>query len=418
MYRNILTAVAAFALTVAVGGGFASPTMAQETAQSQSPQSGPTESVRNIAALLPVGGANEAVLMATDFGLLRATSDGISKILPDVPFVPLGLARKPGQGALILASGYDAEGASPVMYQSSDEGESWVKLQQAQPDSVMTSLSVSAANPNRLVGLSQSVQVSRDGGETWSAPAQPAGQPLAVLRAPSDENRLYLGTMEGLFVSPDEGADWRKIEIGDAPVTGLTALSDGRIAAFVYGKGLMAGPDNGQAMAANWTQIAHEFGSRFLRNIVVRDGTLWATADTGAILLSRDAGANWISFEGSDMATPDRIAAGKALYAENCQSCHGADGIGESPENPTAKDEFGFKAPALNDDMHAWHHSDAGLRATIREGSPRNERMAAWQDVLGDEEIDEILAYVKSTWSVNSLACQGARHMACGGHGQ
>ena len=129
--------------------------------------------------------------------------------------------------------------------------------------------------------------------------------------------------------------------------------------------------------------------------------------------MSRDGGLHWISFEGSDLAYPDRIAAGSALYADYCESCHGAGGIGESPEDPAAQDEFGFKAPALNDDMHAWHHSDAGLRATINEGSPRNDRMAAWQDVLSDNEIDAIIAYVKSTWSIRSLACQGARHMAC-----
>jgi len=42
--------------------------------------------------------------------------------------------------------------------------------------------------------------------------------------------------------------------------------------------------------------------------------------------------------------------------------------------------------------------------------------MIAWQEVLNDDEIDDILAYLKSTWSLRSLACQGSRHMRCTGN--
>ncbi len=404
-----MTRLALAALVAAtLGGGLALPLAAQDTA-AQSAQSGPTEAVRNIAAVLP---ADDALLMATDYGLLRATPDGRSQVLPDIPFVAIGLTRMPGQGGTVLASGYGEDGKSPVLFTSADNGASWQKLDGATPIAAMTSLSINPASPAHIVGLGDNILLSEDGGKTWHETAQPEGDVLAVIYAPGDENRLYSSTMQGIFTSSDNGQSWQETSVSGAPVTGLVARSDGRIAAFVYGKGVMVEPQDGQGA---WQVIAEGFGRRFLRNFARSGDAIFATADTGAILMSRDEGAHWISFEGSDMASPARIAAGQSLFEENCQSCHGVGGIGESPEDPNAQDEFGFKAPALNNDMHAWHHSDAGLLKTIREGSPRNERMIAWKEVLSDDDIKAILAYVKSTWNVNSLACQGGRHMACMG---
>jgi mono/diheme cytochrome c family protein len=70
-------------------------------------------------------------------------------------------------------------------------------------------------------------------------------------------------------------------------------------------------------------------------------------------------------------------------------------------------------APPLDDSGHGWHHADAQLAQTIREGSPRNERMIAWKDLLDGEAVRNVVAYVKSLWSFRSLACQGRRHMRC-----
>ncbi|MDP1668810.1 c-type cytochrome [Phaeovulum sp.] len=99
------------------------------------------------------------------------------------------------------------------------------------------------------------------------------------------------------------------------------------------------------------------------------------------------------------------------MFEENCQVCHGANGVGEAPGDPEARDEFGFKAPALNDDAHAWHHSDQTLICFIAEGSPCNTRMVAFKKILSPDDIANLVAYLKSRWSVSSLACQGGRHM-------
>ena len=79
----------------------------------------------------------------------------------------------------------------------------------------------------------------------------------------------------------------------------------------------------------------------------------------------------------------------------------------------TAIDEYGFVAPALNDDAHAWHHPDRQLIEMILNGSSRNQRMIAWKATLSRENAENLVAYIKNLWSFRSLACQGGRHMKC-----
>ena len=189
----------------------------------------------------------------------------------------------------------------------------------------------------------------------------------------------------------------------------------GRLYAFILGVGLITA----KAPDLTWTTLFTDVAGRYFLHMVVDPANperLYASVDTGAILTSGDGGKTWSSFEGSHAASAERIAKGKQVYEDTCQACHGDGGEGESPDDPFAKDEFGFKAPALNDDAHGWHHSDENLMHTILNGSQRNERMTAFKDTLSGEDVENVIAYVKSLWNFRSLACQGARHMACMGH--
>jgi len=113
---------------------------------------------------------------------------------------------------------------------------------------------------------------------------------------------------------------------------------------------------------------------------------------------------------------PDTQAAarGAKLYKQYCESCHREGGVGE-PVYPwhRGKPDY-FPAPALNDSQHAWHHSDEDLVKIILTGSPRTSRMAAWKNVLSENDARNLVAYIKSLWSPRALACQGPRHMSCG----
>lgn len=96
------------------------------------------------------------------------------------------------------------------------------------------------------------------------------------------------------------------------------------------------------------------------------------------------------------------IAKGKIAYENNCVSCHQVNLSGA--ENWKELDEDGHrKAPPLNGTGHTWHHDDKTLHSIIKYGlaklvSNYQGKMAGFGDVLNDDEIDNVLAYIKSYW--------------------
>jgi len=101
--------------------------------------------------------------------------------------------------------------------------------------------------------------------------------------------------------------------------------------------------------------------------------------------------------------TPSQIelSQGSELFAQNCSSCHGVEGVGQNPETPNGGmlDGGGYLAPALNGTGHAWHHPNSVLFKTIKHGSIASDSsMRAFADRLSDKEIVMIIHYFKSLW--------------------
>jgi len=77
-------------------------------------------------------------------------------------------------------------------------------------------------------------------------------------------------------------------------------------------------------------------------------------------------------------------AKGKALYAQACAACHGADGKGLQAVG----------APNLTDNTWLYGGSEAKINFTIRNG--RAGVMPAWKDILGEDKVHVLSAYVYS----------------------
>jgi len=97
------------------------------------------------------------------------------------------------------------------------------------------------------------------------------------------------------------------------------------------------------------------------------------------------------------------VARGAALYAAYCASCHGASLEGEPDWRE--RDAAGYlPAPPHDDSGHTWHHPDRLLFAITKEGTEAivggdyRSNMTGFGDMLDDEEILAVLAYIKSTW--------------------
>lgn len=111
------------------------------------------------------------------------------------------------------------------------------------------------------------------------------------------------------------------------------------------------------------------------------------------------------------------LVAGELLYQENCASCHGADLEGQSDWQSPGDDGL-LPAPPHDKTGHTWHHGDAvlfaytqlgGKEALAREGISFNSGMPGFGGQLSDQQIYDILAFIKSTWPDRQREIQTTR---------
>lgn len=145
---------------------------------------------------------------------------------------------------------------------------------------------------------------------------------------------------------------------------------------------------------------------------------VWAMLIVGAAFILTAAvwslSDSQISSEDINPADPQQVALGAQVYEKQCASCHGPDLEGEPGWQEPSPDGV-LKAPPHDETGHTWHHDDATLITAVKEGGARLPAnvgvspMPAYDDILSDEEIAAVLAYIKSTWPEDILAMQPGR---------
>lgn len=140
-------------------------------------------------------------------------------------------------------------------------------------------------------------------------------------------------------------------------------------------------------------------------------------AGAGAWLALRDAPQAALDPTVPVMPATVDIAQGEALYAQNCAACHGANLEGQ-PDWRTPDANGRMPAPPHDETGHTWHHPDrvlfqytklGGREALARQGVEFDSGMPAYADMLSDQEIWNILAYIQSTWPERAQAVQAER---------
>ncbi|PCJ08092.1 MAG: cytochrome C [Rhodobacteraceae bacterium] len=127
----------------------------------------------------------------------------------------------------------------------------------------------------------------------------------------------------------------------------------------------------------------------------------WTAVPLAALLLAA----------ATNKAVSDQVDQGQALYAETCASCHGANLEGQ-PDWRRRLDTGRMPAPPHDETGHTWHHSDATLFRITKQGiaavvgNGYKSDMPGFENLLSDEEIRQVLDYIKSTWPPRAREAQ------------
>jgi mono/diheme cytochrome c family protein len=105
----------------------------------------------------------------------------------------------------------------------------------------------------------------------------------------------------------------------------------------------------------------------------------------------------------ADASDSVQVNRGHIVYNEYCASCHGINLEGH-PDWQTRKADGRLPAPPHDETGHTWHHPDTHLFEVTKYGlkniAPPDylTDMPAYDGVLDDRQIWDVLAYIKSTW--------------------
>ena len=182
------------------------------------------------------------------------------------------------------------------VWKTTDGGLNWTPIFDKQPVASIGAIAVAPSDPNVIYGAYGAIQVSRDGGNSWTVTG-PAPEGLIQLAAsPTTADRLYAATRVGLQVSDDVGATWSTADFDTEVVSMVRGGSGGRLFAFVVGRGLLTAAESDPKA---WTPLAGNLGNRILLHLAIdrADASrLYAITYEGDVIASADGGRDWQSF--------------------------------------------------------------------------------------------------------------------------
>jgi mono/diheme cytochrome c family protein len=131
----------------------------------------------------------------------------------------------------------------------------------------------------------------------------------------------------------------------------------------------------------------------------------------GVVVAGLLAGAGYLGYErlfdpAAGAPDPAQLALGRTLYGEACAACHGA-GLEGEPNWRQRKPDGLLPAPPHDETGHTWHHPDRQLFEITKRGtaalvgSDYQTAMGPFGELLSDDEIRAVLAYIKSRWPEN-----------------
>ena len=111
----------------------------------------------------------------------------------------------------------------------------------------------------------------------------------------------------------------------------------------------------------------------------------WGFADTSP---SRSA------IETPPPASAESAAAGKEIFGLWCAQCHGLRGDGKDAQMDASV--LSKKPADLTRSRYTYSTNDQGIFSTVKRGVPPDFVMPTWEAILTDEEIWNVVSYLKT----------------------
>ncbi|HSG96141.1 MAG TPA: hypothetical protein VLA28_11515, partial [Afifellaceae bacterium] len=221
----------------------------------------PIEKISHIHDLSVDPDNPERLYLATHHGMFLAGPDGKAAPVGSAKDDFMSFAADPANPDIFYASGHPPGGGNLGLMMSPDRGVSWKAVSPGVGGPVdFHAMAVSPADPKVIYGIYGELQVSRDGGASWSKVGPVPQKTFALSGSTLDSQTVYAAGVNGLFVSRNGGQSWDPALMQQRPTTVVEVSPSGRLFAFVYGVGLVQRDES----ASRWSVQSSDFGKRYI----------------------------------------------------------------------------------------------------------------------------------------------------------
>ncbi|MDA1098564.1 MAG: exo-alpha-sialidase [Proteobacteria bacterium] len=243
-------------------------------------------------------GDTSRLYLATHHGVYAVALDGSADRISANRNDYMGFTPHPTDPNVLFGSGHPTGGGNMGFITSTNRGKTWKKLSDGVDGPVdFHQMDVSKADPSIIVGMSGGLQMSRDGGHSWTKIGPgPAGL-IDLAASAKDINTFYAATQRGLAKSTDGGKSWKPAHLVSRTATMVHVTSDATVYAYQIGTGLIKTSEPKLV----WPVVNNNFGQSYIAHLAVDPAnTKLLYAITGnqqtraqSILSSLDGGKTW-----------------------------------------------------------------------------------------------------------------------------
>ena len=233
------------------------------------------------------------LLIASHHGLFPLAKNGEATLVSPLHDY-MGFSPDPADPLSYYASGHPAGGGNSGFLKSIDGGVTWKQLSPGIRRPVdFHQVDVSPADSSTIYGNYGELQITRDGGTTWTIAGPPPTGLISLAASSVSAEHIYAATKQGLYVSTDAATSWRPLAFEGEVVSAVKVGPEGFLFAFVLGRGLMTA---NESTPKDWTLLSNGFGQAIPLHIAVDPGHLALTTQENGVLESLDRGATWVPF--------------------------------------------------------------------------------------------------------------------------